>query len=219
MYSVIADHFPQTIQCAAQDAWSQHQSQLGADRWVLESVGSSRFYLDVGANHGQLISNTFLLDKVGWRGICVEPIEQAGYEDRTCIVEREVVGSERGQQVEFQIATQSVLSGAHKFLGVHKNVASTAGSKVMKNTTLLQDILVKHNAPTFIDFLSLDTEGSEFEILKSFPLDTYFFGHIAVEHNMEEPKRSNIQKLLLGNGYELQKEVEFDDWYVRRGCV
>lgn len=185
----------------------------------MERIGNSRFYLDVGANHGQVISNTYLLDKMGWRGICVEPIEQAGYEDRTCIIEREVVGSKRGQQVEFQVATDSGLSGAREFLGAHKEAASS-GSKVIKNVTLLQDILIRQNAPTFIDFLSLDTEGSEFEILNSFPLDTYFFGHIAVEHNMEEPKRSNIQKLLLANGYALQKEVSGqDDWFVRQGCI
>lgn len=201
------------VDSTVQDGWSRHDSQLGADRWVLEQLGGARFYVDVGANHGVIISNTYLLDKLGWRGICVEPVETEGYTERTCAVEREVLGSEAGKQVEFQRDSASSLSGVRAFLGPHGDAPGE-----IRNTSLLKTVLQRHNAPRHIDFMSLDTEGSEYEILKTFPFDLYTFGHIAIEHNGQEPKRSNIRKLLQKKGYVLQQEVQFDDWYVLTGC-
>ena len=201
-----------------QGGWSRHDSQLGADRWVLERLAGSRYYVDVGANQGQLISNTYLLDKLGWRGLCIEPVETAGYEERTCIMERQVVGNQVDQQVEFVVGDDSSLSGNNAFLGVHAETVDKAGKTVVRNSTTLQTLLEKHNFHAYIDVMSLDTEGSEFEILRATDLEKYIFGHIAVEHNLEEPKRTQIRKLLLANGYVLDKEVDVDDWYVKKGC-
>ena len=49
--------------------------------------------------------------------------------------------------------------------------------------------------------MSLDTEGSEFEILKNFDFEKYTFGLIDVEHNYCEPRRTEIKNLLLSKGY------------------
>ena len=38
-----------------------------------------------------------------------------------------------------------------------------------------------------------------------------------MEHNNEEPKRSMIRELLNYHGYMLEREVEFDDWFVSKG--
>lgn len=200
-----------------QDGWSRHESQLGADRWVLERLGGPRYYVDVGANHGVTISNTYLLDKLGWRGLCVEPVETAGYEERTCIMESQVLGDQEGQKVDFVVAGDSAFSGNSALLGRHAETARMGRTKARKTTTL-QTLLDKHAFPGYIDFLTLDTEGSEYEILKATDLDKYVFGHIAVEHNMEEPKRTRIRELLLAKGYVLDKEIESDDWFVRKGC-
>lgn len=185
---------------------------------MLERLGGARYYVDVGANHGWSISNTFLLDKLGWRGLCVEPHETAGYEDRTCIIDRSIVGGVEDQEVEFVFGDESAYGGKEKFLGIHAADAHR-GTKETRNSTTLEKILEKHHAPKFIDFLSLDTEGSEYEILSALDLDKWIFGHLAVVHNMEEPKRGQIRKLLLAHGYVQDQEVNFDDWYVREGCT
>ena len=64
-----------------------------------------------------------------------------------------------------------------------------------------------------LHYLSLDTEGSELEILKSVDLQKYTFGLIDVEHNFIEPRRTEIKKLLTSNGYIYVKENKFDDCY------
>jgi hypothetical protein len=81
-------------------------------------------------------------------------------------------------------------------------------------TLTLTDLLKNNNAPEYIDYLSLDTEGSELEILTSLDFTTYKFGVIDVEHNFVEPRRSLIRNLLENNGYKFIKENNFDDNYV-----
>ena len=89
------------------------------------------------------------------------------------------------------------------------------------DTISLGDLLEKHNAPREIDYLSIDTEGSEFEILSSFFRDQkgrerYRFTVITCEHNYTDAKE-RIYDLPTENGYKrkFEKLSKFDDWYVR----
>ena len=59
----------------------------------------------------------------------------------------------------------------------------------------------KYNAPKNIDYLSIDTEGSEYEILKTFDFDKYNSKVITCEHNYT-PARNKIYSLLSANGYQ-----------------
>ena len=59
-----------------------------------------------------------------------------------------------------------------------------------KITKKLNTILDTNNAPKFIDFLSIDTEGSEYDILSAFDFSKYTFGYICVEHNHIENNRN-----------------------------
>jgi len=79
----------------------------------------------------------------------------------------------------------------------------------------LADLLLTHGAPSHIDFLSIDTEGSEHDILKAFDFSRYSFGLICVEHNFTE-NRDKISSLLVENGYsQVFRELSaWDDWYV-----
>jgi hypothetical protein len=82
-------------------------------------------------------------------------------------------------------------------------------------TVSLLDLLIFHDAPKNIDFLSIDTEGSEFEILDAFDFSQYSFGAIAVEHNYSAT-RERVRDLLLSHGYrQVYPELsDFDDWFV-----
>jgi hypothetical protein len=66
-----------------------------------------------------------------------------------------------------------------------------------------------------MDYLSIDTEGSEYDILSSFNFDKYKFRVITSEHNFTQ-NREKIYTLLKKQGYERKFEdiSEFDDWYV-----
>jgi len=83
-------------------------------------------------------------------------------------------------------------------------------------TVSLEDLLKKNNAPKYIDYLSIDTEGSEYEILSAFNFDEFNIKVITVEHNFTH-QRELIFTLLTKHGYKRKYDYvsEFDDWYVK----
>ena len=89
------------------------------------------------------------------------------------------------------------------------------GKRYQVKIISLEDLLGKYDAPSVIDYLSIDTEGSEFEILSSFNFEKYKFKIITCEHNFTS-NREKIYSLLTEKGY-VRKHTEiskFDDWFV-----
>ena len=79
---------------------------------------------------------------------------------------------------------------------------------------MLHEILDANNAPNFIEYLNIDIEGVELEVLKTFPFEKYKFGCISLEHNYDEPKRTHIKDLLKSKGYTYIKQEKADDWFM-----
>jgi hypothetical protein len=105
------------------------------------------------------------------------------------------------------------LSGIDDHIDAYKAQVDKNKTTIKVQTISLLDVLDKANAPAFIEYMSLDTEGSELEILKNFDFEKYTFGLIDVEHNYREPRRSEIKKLLLSKGYIYKGANKFDDMY------
>jgi hypothetical protein len=85
----------------------------------------------------------------------------------------------------------------------------------------LNDLLIRHGAPTAIDYMSVDTEGSEFIILNAFDFQRYQIKVLTVEHNYCDPDRQQIFDLLTSNNYIriLEPFSKFDDWYVQKALL
>jgi FkbM family methyltransferase len=176
------------------------------------------FFVEIGASDGVKFSNTLLLEKkYNWTGICVEPIPK----NYTLLCQNrpksiccdKAVYNKSDMDVIFDIANYDLLSGISNNIDCHKKAVDKNKTQISVETILLNDLLDNCNAPQFIDYLSLDTEGSELEILKSVNFDKYKFGLIDVEHNFIEPRRTEIRKLLTNNGYIYLRENKFDDCY------
>lgn len=187
-------------------------SQIGQDRWVTEVVFpgvTNGYFLDVGSGDGTEGSNTKLLEEKGWSGICVDPFP-TNMEGRRCQMFKEVVYDQAGQKVQFKVAGE--LGGISDTLGRWKDW--TAGSQTVEFTTVtLGDILERAHAPKHIHYMSLDIEGAELKALQGLPLDKYTFGALDIEHNQEEPKRTDIQMLLKKHGYRRVHTWLQDDFY------
>lgn len=187
-------------------------SEIGQDKWLLVKMFPGvrdGFFLDVGSGHGTIGSNTKAAEELGWRGICVDPFP-VYMEGRTCRMEKEVVSSTAGQRVTFY--THSGLGGIGDRLGKWKEEAMTAPA-VELTTTTLGAILARNQAPAYIHFMSIDIEGAELDALKGIPLDHYRFGAMAIEHNEEEPKRTDIINYLRQHGYERVHTYRQDDFF------
>jgi FkbM family methyltransferase len=193
-----------------------YPSEIGQDKWVLVRMFpevTNGFFLDVGSGHGTIGSNTKALEERGWTGICVDPFP-THMEGRTCEMVREVVSSVSGQTVKFH--THSGLGGIADTLGRWKEEAQKSPA-VELTTITLREILERHNAPRYIHFMSIDIEGAELDALKGIGLETYRFGAMAIEHNEEEPKRTEILKFLEGHGYRRTHSFRQDDFYAPLG--
>ena len=95
------------------------------------------------------------------------------------------------------------------------------GATYSVETVSLNDLLKSHNAPREIDYLSIDTEGSELEIVQAFDFTDYDIKIMTVEHNFVEPNRQEVFRLLTSKGFMRLFEAmsKFDDWYVKRSLL
>ena len=126
----------------------------------------------------------------------------------------EAVFNNTGSTILFDIANNGdMLSGIPEYIDCHKNKVDENKTTIEVKTTTLLHLLNNANAPSFIEYMSLDTEGSEFEILKNFDFEKYTFGLIDVEHNYVEPRRTMIKNLLVSKGYIYIGENNWDDKY------
>jgi len=195
-------------------------SQISQDLMVLYVLNKKKygFFVEFGATDGKEKSNTYLLEKeFGWTGILCEPSvkwHDKLSSNRDCKIDHRCVWSTSNHDLLFCDTRIAELSTINPFLNFDNHKRDIVNSYNVKSVSL-NDLLIEHQAPNFIDYLSVDTEGSEFEILNSVDFSKYSFGVITVEHNFT-PNRELIASLLISKGYKniYPTFSQFDDWYV-----
>jgi len=176
------------------------------------------YFVEFGATDGIDLSNTFLLEeRYGWNGIVAEPAkmwQKNLHENRKCFISEECVYSVSGQEMIFSESTSGKLSTLHNYVNSDGHLRESA-SEYTVHSISLEDLLCRFQAPAFIDFLSIDTEGSEYEIIRNFDFSTFEFGFICIEHNHTENDQK-IESLLKQSGYLriLRESSDFDGWYL-----
>lgn len=206
------------------DIVAKSPSQLNQKFFVLHELGwkIGGFFVEFGATDGHTLNNTWLLEKeFGWNGILAEPsrswkhaLESSG---RSANIELDCVWSESNAKLTFEEAPWGELSTIQSF-GEGDNHNRENSKTYEVRSVSLNDMLERHGAPRRIDYLSIDTEGSEYDILAAADFDKYSFRCITCEHNFTE-NRGKIYDLLTANGYvrKFEKFSQFDDWYVLAG--
>nr|WP_210301882.1 FkbM family methyltransferase [Methylobacterium brachythecii] len=198
------------------------RSQILQDLWVCFELGEKNggFFVEFGATNGVKNSNTWLLEKqFGWKGILAEPNPLWHSElaiNRNAFIEKDCVSSTSGDSIEFILTndTDPELSGIAKFSDAdHFAEIRSQGQRVEINTISLDDLLDKYKAPSVVEYLSIDTEGSELEILSSYSF-RHRFGVISVENNPKNEKL--VDDILLSKGYirVFRQFSQWDSWYV-----
>lgn len=182
------------------------------------------FFVEFGATDGVHLSNSRLLEtQFEWQGILAEPARcwhDSLRQNRKCIIDTRCVFDRSGHSVEFNEVATAELSTVNSFSDQdHHSGRRKNGTQYAVQTVTLADLLREHNAPRDIGYLSIDTEGSELDILRAFDFTSYRFDVITVEHNFTV-NREVIAALLRRNGY-VRVFTEFshwDDWYLHE-CV
>lgn len=199
-------------------------SQHKQDIFVLSESGFKRggYFVEFGALDGVTDSNTYLLEKeFGWAGILAEPnksMYSTLIKNRSCHIEDKCVWKCSNEVLKFkETSNVHALSTILDYVDSDRHKDSREPGVVYDVSTIsLQDMLIKYNAPKYIDYLSIDTEGSELEILAGFDFDRWYVKVITCEHNFT-PQREIIYTYLTKHGYVRKYEnlSQDDDWYVR----
>jgi FkbM family methyltransferase len=168
------------------------------------------YFVEFGACDGLLFSNTKILEKdFGWKGILAEPNRSYGnqiVENRKVIIDNRAVWSKTGVSVEFGEVSAGGLSGIYSTFRRNKNDLDKRQSLGIKKykveTVSLNDLLNEYKAPLNFDLLSIDTEGSEFEIIENFDLNKYRPKVICIEFDGTKFELNKFENILSRYGYK-----------------
>jgi len=207
-------------------------SQANQDLFVLyftHYAGKKGFYVEIGAGDGVKLSNTYLLEKADWQGIIVDPVNynSENIKLRKCIKDKRAVYSRSGLKLPFFVGESFPTSAdqMENFSGILEHIrdnVKTLPNKIINvETVSLNDLLEQYNAPNKIDYISIDTEGSEFEIIKYFDFNKYDVEIFTIEHNGAS-FRKDVIKLLNEKEYFRLPNIEqggfivsYEDWYIK----
>lgn len=201
--------------------YSLSESQILQDLFCTLVLQEKRggYFIEVGVGGGHAISNTYMLERhFGWTGLLVEPNRSSHASISACRsahLEKRAAASAAGKTLRFQEIVDA---------GEHSRIANTGGHKLQDakveeydvTTVTLNELLEERSAPREIDYLSLDTEGSEIDILRGLDLDRYSFKVMTIEHNFDERTLAELDRIITPKGYRmvLPHISGFDAWYV-----
>ena len=214
------------------------KSQFSQDLFVISQIikknSIPNYFIEFGATDGITWSNTYLLEKeFKWDGILCEPAKifhNSLFINRKCNIDKRCVFSDSNIDVDFfetQYPNEQYNISSPELSTIKKYLNSNDWANDIRNnnsinykveTISLNDLLFFYNAPKNIGYLSIDTEGSEFDILFNFNFYEYKIHIISVEHAFNKSKRNKINELLINNGYYRVFEDTFgaDDIYMLR---
>ena len=209
----------------------QFYSQFEQDRYVYQNFFKNKregIFVDIGAHDGVTFSNTYFFEKsLGWTGICIEPIPEVFEllkQARDAICVQGCICSNKDSTPFLRIKGDSeMLSGIldnydpNHLARVQQELATYGGSAevITVNCFDLTELLLKHGF-SHIDYLSLDTEGGELEILKSIDFKLIDIDIIDVENNGS----TNIfNEYLETLGYKKMIKLGVDEIYAKKELV
>jgi len=205
-------------------------SQLFQDVFVdfIFSKTTNKRFLEFGATNGIELSNSLMLEKYrDWYGVLAEPDPQwhdALYKNRpNAKIITDCVYSRSGENMSFISSSVGVLSSLKKHSKDDANgpLAGNAEQRLKEfeeievQTISLNDVFETQFNGEPIEYMSVDTEGSEYEILSNFNFSKYHPSVVTVEHNYTDAQ-PKLNELFEKNGYSriFSELTNFDAWYV-----
>lgn len=182
MKTFIKKFFPFLYQILVQinlkmiDYSTKSYSQEGEDM-ILRRVFNDKnngFFVDVGAHHPERFSNTFFFYMLGWKGINIDamPGSMDGFKrKRPLDINLEIPISNSGKELIYYKFNEPALNGFSKKLTelrINESNLYYVEEEITLKTYRLSEVLENHMPKyTDIDFMTIDVEGLDFEVLQS----------------------------------------------------
>lgn len=192
-----------------------YYGQSNEDQYILDYFGDYvGTYVDVGADDGKSISNTYNLELAGWSGVCLEPHPdqypnlQRNRPNAICVP---------SAAIAHDVPTIDFIDTGTRYMS---GVAPDAGKIAAKNrggwktiqvraTTL--DSLLKTLGYERVDFVSIDVEGTELDVLEGFDLARWQPRLLCIENN--DPRTAGLDAYMRERGYIKVKQIEINAFY------
>jgi FkbM family methyltransferase len=184
-------------------------SQYFQDVFVAEILmrGRPGIFVDVGARDGRIISNTYLLEtRYGWSGMVIEPHPDlyAQTAQRRCVRINAAISDSEEPSLKFVKLKEEPFgnSGLLATYPHRQHLANKRHEIIDVKVLRLADVLREH-AITHIDYLDIDVEGHELNVLRSLDFAGVEIRYLGVEcpTSFEHPATSAIVALLEAAGY------------------
>jgi len=172
--------------------------------------------IEVGAAHGIAASNTLHFEQIGWKCLCIEPNPNLFLQLQRSrrYVLNWAISDFHADNIDFNVCTLgeseetaiSALRIDQELFNMH-NVSKVYTIKVSVRT--LDECIQSFFTP--IDFISIDTEGTELDVLKGLSINRYKPKLLVVENNFNNP---NIEEYLKPFGYMKVRRHVINDFYM-----
>ena len=186
------------------------------------------FFLDIGAHDGVNFSNSFFFEESrNWSGICIEPVPKFFKilnEKRNCI-NLNICIADIEKEIEFVEVEgpASMLSGmltsesSDHFERIKNAIKNQGGSyRIYKLNTLTVDSILKQYSGSIIDYLSIDVEGFELDILKTINFDSYNIRIMTIENDQRE---NHLESFLESKGFKSLCFSGPDEIFIKKGQI
>lgn len=207
-----------------------YYSQCGQDKWLAENMFPglrNGVFVDIGAHDGVSFSNTCFLEKrLGWSGLAIEPMPDVFERldrNRDCIKVNGCISDKAGKARFRKISGYSeMLSGLveqydpRHLQRIEREVGIHGGSmeEIEVACYRLNSLLEEHGLRD-VDYLNIDVEGAEYDILSSIDFGAVNIKVCGIENNYRDYR---IPKLMKANGFDFVAVVG-DEFYVRQDLM
>lgn len=169
------------------------------------------YFVEVGANDPKERSQTWHLEQQGWSGVLVEPQPDLAAQLRALrkakVFEAACSSPENaGRSLPLHVA------GPLSSLDRHGMAPGATPEKVISvPVRTLDSILDEAGTPAAFDFLSIDVEGHELEVLRGFDIARWRPKLIMIEDHVADLSKHSY---LTSSGYRIIRRYENNGWYV-----
>lgn len=205
---------------------SRGNGQLLQDLWVLYETQSREggYFVEFGAADGISHSNTLSLERAyGWQGLLAEPNPDQSsllHANRTATIDCRCVWRSTGEVLDLLVTADPEFSTiiAEAVPDLHTSSRLQTGKAVSAETVSLNDLLSQNGSPRVIDYMSVDTEGTELEIMRHFDFSAHEVQLLSIEHNHRPESVTPLDQLMDSKGYDRRFRgfSDFDAWYRKR---
>ena len=203
----------------------QSYGQFGEDRILREifGEGSHGYCVEIGAYDGRTGSASYPFERQGWSCLLVEPIPalvQRIREQRACTVVNCAVSNQEGEATFFVAEQAEEMSTLDLTPDRREWITQVGGAvkEITVRTTTLDSLLAEAAFPE-IQFITIDVEGHELEVLEGFTLEAHRPRIVIIEDNAasEDPRASGgdprVGRHMAEHGYVHFRRTGVNEWY------